>query len=315
MTSTTSERRVAAFRRFSRFYTKQVGALQEGLLDSPFPLTEARVIYGLGQQREASASELVDALSLDAGYLSRILRRFAERGLISRQRSKHDGRRWLVRLTPDGEDAFEALDVASRSEAEAVLRDLSPAEQARLIEAMRLIEELLASSKLPTRDQQASSPFTLRPPRPGDMGWVVQRHGALYAEEYGWDREFEALVAAIVADFAQNHNPERERCWIADFDGVPVGSVFLVDGDGDTAKLRLLLVKPEARGKGIGGRLVEACIAFARQADYRRLTLWTNSVLEAAKHLYQKAGFRLVRKEPHHSFGQDLVGETWELDL
>jgi len=300
---------VEAVRRFNRFYTQQIGALHEGLLKSPFSLTEARVIYELAQHEETTATQLGQELGLDAGYLSRILRGFKKQGLIDKQPSATDGRQMMLRLTVQGQEAFALLNIRSRYEIEAMLNELAPAEQQRLVEAMQDIERLLNA-----RPEQRV-PYLLRPHQSGDMGWVVHRHGVLYAQEYGWDEQFEALVAEIVAHFIQNHDPKRERCWIAEKDGENVGSVFLVKGTDTVAKLRLLLVEPKARGLGIGSRLVNECIRFARQAGYQKLTLWTNSVLLAARHIYEKAGFYLVHQEPHHSFGHDLIGETWELEL
>jgi DNA-binding MarR family transcriptional regulator/GNAT superfamily N-acetyltransferase len=302
-------RRVAAVRRFNRFYTKRIGVLHEGLLQSPFPLTEARVLYELAEREGVTATELGRELGLDAGYLSRILRRFGERGLIRRTPSQADGRQHHLWLTERGRAEFAPLDQASRAEVGAMLAELSEAQQEGLLEAMGTLERLLGSRPLPER------PYVLRRHRPGDMGWVVHRHGVLYAEEYGWDERFEALVAGIVAQFVERYDPRRERCWIAERDGERLGSVFLVKESEEGAKLRLLLVEPRARGLGIGTRLVQECEAFARQAGYRTIRLWTNSVLHAARHVYEKAGYRLLHEEPHHSFGHDLVGETWELQL
>ncbi|MFO7170608.1 MAG: helix-turn-helix domain-containing GNAT family N-acetyltransferase [Chloroflexota bacterium] len=302
------QRRIEAVRRFNRFYTRQIGALRAGLLGSPFSLTEARVLYELAHRREPTASELGRDLGLDAGYLSRILRGFAKKGLIERRPSPFDGRQSLLALTEAGREAFAILNARSREEVAAQLAPLSDADQQRLTEAMGTIERLLGGTA-------AGAPFILRSHRPGDMGWVVQRHGELYAEEYGWNEQFEALVASVVASFIQNFDPQRERCWIAERDGARVGSVFLVKKTDEVAQLRLLLVEPCARGLGIGRRLVEECERFARQAGYRKIRLWTNSVLEAARHIYQTSGYRLVESEPHHSFGHDLVGEYWELDL
>jgi DNA-binding MarR family transcriptional regulator/GNAT superfamily N-acetyltransferase len=299
---------VQGVRRFSRFYTRQIGLLQEGLLGSPFSLTEARVIWELAHREAASASELAADLGLDAGYLSRMLRSFEAKGLIARQRSASDGRRSLISLTGEGRRAFARLDSSSSAQITSLLRRLAPSEQDLLVRAMGTIEGLLGPAA-------PSAGYVLRPPRPGDMGWVVHRHGALYAAEYGWDERFEALVAKIVADFVQHHDPGRERCWIAEQAGEPVGSVFLVRASDEVAKLRLLLVEPGARGCGLGTRLVNACVDFARAAGYRRITLWTNSVLLAARAIYQRTGFHLVAEEPHHSFGFDLIGETWELEL
>ena len=309
MLGTDIDRRVAAVRRFNRFYTQRIGVLQDGLLSSSFSLTEARVLYELAHREQPTASELGKDLGLDAGYLSRVLRGFERRGLIERRPSKADGRQNLLSLTDAGRAAFAPLDERSHSEIGAMLRPLPAPGQRRLIEAMGAIERLLGAPPEP------AAPYLLRPHRPGDLGWIVHRHGVLYAQEYGFDERFEALVAKVAAQFLQSFDARRERCWIAERAGEIVGSVLLVRASDEVAKLRLLLVEPEARGLGIGARLVEECERFARQAGYQKITLWTNSVLDAARRIYEKAGYRLVREEPHHSFGQDLVGETWELDL
>jgi DNA-binding MarR family transcriptional regulator/GNAT superfamily N-acetyltransferase len=301
--------RVEAVRRFNRFYTKQIGALHEGLLQSPFSLTEVRVLYELAHRENITASELAKDLGLDAGYLSRILRRFEYCGFLDRTPSQTDGRRSHLRLTQQGQDAFAPLDQRSHDEVAAMLGKLSATKQNRLLDAIRTMEEVLAPQP------GEKPPYLLRSHQPGDMGWIIHRHGVLYAQEYGWDEQFEALVAEIAAKFIQNFDPKRERCWIAERDGEIVGSVFLVKQSDEVAKLRLLLVEPTARGLGIGTRLVGECIRFARQVGYTTITLWTNDVLRAARHIYEKAGFRLVREEPHHSFGHDLVGQTWELTL
>jgi DNA-binding MarR family transcriptional regulator/N-acetylglutamate synthase-like GNAT family acetyltransferase len=301
--------RIEAVRRFNRFYTKKIGVLHEGLLRSPFPLTEARLIYELAQHEQTTATELCNELGLDAGYLSRLLRSFKKRGLIHKQPSEMDGRQNFVSLTERGQEAFAMLNGRSRSEIGATLRNFSTAEQNRLVEAMHTIEGLLGAQP------ERKVPYLLRPHQPGDMGWVVHRHGVLYAEEYGWDEQFEALVAAIVAKFVKHYNPKQERCWIAEMDGEIVGSVFLVKKTKTVAQLRLLLVEPKVRNLGIGTRLVTECLRFARQVGYRKIVLWTNSVLIAARTIYEAAGFHLVHEEPHHSFGHDLIGQTWELEL
>jgi DNA-binding MarR family transcriptional regulator/GNAT superfamily N-acetyltransferase len=301
--------RIEAVRRFNRFYTKQIGVLHEGLLRSPFSLTEARVIYELAHHEKTTATELSIELGVDAGYLSRILLGFKKHGLIHKKRSKTDGRQTVLRLTDEGQDAFAMLNSRSRNEIGTMLGQLSPADENRLINAMHTIERLLGAQR------EHKAPYLLRPHQPGDMGWVVHRHGVLYAEEYGWDEHFEALVAKIVGKFIERYDPRRERCWIAEMDGEIVGSVFLVKKSKTVARLRLLIVEPKARGLGIGTRLVNECLGFAQRAGYRKITLWTNDVLHAARCIYEKTGFRLVHKEPHHSFGHDLVGETWELAL
>jgi DNA-binding MarR family transcriptional regulator/N-acetylglutamate synthase-like GNAT family acetyltransferase len=303
------DRRVGDVRHFNRFWTRQIGVLREEYLESPFSLTEVRVLYELAHGEETTASELGEELGLDAGYLSRILRGFEKHGLIHRRPSEADGRRRLLRLTDRGREAFAPLDARSRSEIGAMLGGMSITGQERLVGAMRAIERLLSARPEPV------VPYVLRPHQPGDMGWVVHRHGVLYAREYGWDERFEALVAEIVAKFIQQYDPSVERCWIAERDGEIVGCVFLVRASQEIAKLRLLLVEPEARGLGIGSRLVEECIRFARQAGYLKITLWTNDVLNSARRIYEGMGFRLVHEKPHHSFGHDLVGQTWELML
>ena len=303
-----SRERVEAVRRFNRFYTRQIGVLQERLLRSTFSLTEARVLYELAHRDQPTATELGRELGLDTGYLSRILRSFRKRRLIKREVSESDARQNLVSLTERGTEAFRTLNARSSEEIATLLQDLPVMRQNRLINAMRTIEELLGGK--PERTS-----YLLRPHQPGDMGWIVHRHGVLYAQEYGWDEQFEALVAGIVAEFIQRFDPKRERCWIAEQDGDIVGSVFVVNQSMKVARLRLLLVEPKARGQGLGGRLVSECLRFARQVGYRKVTLWTNNVLHAARHLYESAGFRLVHQEPHHSFGHDLIAETWELKL
>ncbi len=298
---------VEAVRRFNRFWTRRIGVLAEGYLESEFSLTEARVLYELAQREETTASEVVRALELDAGYLSRILRGFEDRALISRRRAPEDGRRSLLQLTELGRQAFAPLDARSREDIGAMLDGLSPEERDRVAGSMRAIERILGAVSAPS--------YVLRSHGPGDMGWVVHRHGVLYSREYGWDEQFEALVAKIVAKFIRQYDPEHERCWIAERDGEAVGSVFLVRHSGEEARLRLLLVEPSARGLGIGAQLVDECVAYARGVGYRRISLWTNDVLHAARHIYETAGFHLTAEEPHHSFGQDLVGQTWELNL
>jgi DNA-binding MarR family transcriptional regulator/GNAT superfamily N-acetyltransferase len=301
--------RVAAVRGFNRFYTQRIGVLSEGLLKSRFSLTEARVLYELAHRERPTATALRGDLGLDAGYLSRILRRFEQEGLLTRTPSKDDGRQSLLALTAKGRAAFAPLDARSRQEIGALINSLGQSEQARLVTAMTTIERLLGAPP------PNGAPYVLRPHQPGDMGWVVYRHGLLYAQEYGWDERFEALVAEIVAKFIADFDPKKEHCWIAERDGEIVGSVFLVKKSKTVARLRLLLVEPSARGLGLGSRLVEECLRFARQAGYRKITLWTNDILHAARHIYVKAGFRKVGSERHHSFGHHLVGETWELEL
>ena len=309
MVTETSEERIGVVRQFNRFFTRQIGVLREGLLHSPYTLTEARILFELGHRDHLTASDLCRELGLDPGYLSRILARLEQQGLLEKVRPDNDGRQRLLQLTPQGSDAFALLDQRSRDEVAEMLNDLSDEEQQRLLKAMQTIESVL------TKGLKYSDPFFLRSHQPGDMGWVIHRHGVLYAQEYGWDEHFEALVAQIVADFINNYKPERERCWIAEMDGEIIGSVFVVQSSETVAKLRLLLVEPKARGLGLGTRLVEECIRFARRRGYQKLMLWTNSILVEARHIYQKTGFKLVAEEAHHSFGHDLIGETWELNL
>jgi DNA-binding MarR family transcriptional regulator/N-acetylglutamate synthase-like GNAT family acetyltransferase len=301
--------RVESVRRFNRFYTKQIGVLSEHVLKTQFSLAEARVIYELAQREKATATEMGAELGLDAGYLSRLLAAFKKKGLISRKPSETDGRQSVIWLTEKGRKAFAELNAHSRNEIEALLGRLSPADRDRLIGAMRVIEELLGAQP------EQKVPYIIRQHRPGDMGWVTHRHGVIYNEEYGWDEEFEALVGEIAAKFIRNYDPKRERCWIAERGGEVAGCVFLVKKSKTVAQLRLLLVEPSARGMGIGKRLVDECVRFARQTGYKKITLWTNSVLHAARHIYEEAGFRLVKEGPHHSFGHDLVEQSWELKL
>jgi DNA-binding MarR family transcriptional regulator/GNAT superfamily N-acetyltransferase len=301
---------VAAVRRFNRFYTRQMGLLEEGLLQSPFSLTEARVLYEIAHRTTPTASAIGQELGLDPGYLSRTLQRLRKAGLVSATTPPGDRRRRLLALTPRGRRTFGALDARSSRAVAVQLGRLSPAARRRLLESMRRVEAVLS-----TPGEAEAPRVALRPPAPGDLGWVVQRHGELYAAEYGWNEEFEVLVAGIVAEFAARCDPRRERAWIAELDGVRAGSVFLVRQSEEVAKLRLLLVEPWARGHGLGHALVQACIGFARDAGYRAVTLWTNSVLGAARRIYQQAGFRLVGSEQHRSYGHDLTSETWELSL
>ena len=301
---------IQTVRRFNRFYTRQIGVLQDHLLASPYSLTEVRMLYELAHRERPTASDLCRELGLDAGYLSRILRTFEKRGLIQKRPSAADARQIELTLTAAGRKTFAALDHQSSREVEKMLRALPAPGRENTIEAMRRIEQTLLPHQPP------KIPYILRPPQPGDLGWVVQRHGVLYAREYGYDERFEALVARIVAEFVENLDAKRERCWIAEREGEPVGTVFLVRKSDTVAKLRLLLVEPAARGLGIGKRLVEECVRFARQAHYRKMVLWTQSELKAARAIYKKTGFRLVEQKPHNSWNRgDLVSEVWELKL
>ena len=301
--------RIASVRHFNRFYTQKIGVLDESLLQSPFSLTEARVLYELAHRSWPTASEIACELRLDPGYLSRMLRGFRRRGLIDGQPANVDGRRRHLSLTEAGWAAFAPLDARSREEIGGVIGNLADTAQARLVGAMQTIEKLLTPAAAP------AEPFALRPRRPGDMGWIVARHGALYAQEYGWNQQFEAMVAAIVAAFLANLDVEREGCWIAERGSGPVGSVALVRETESIARLRLLLVEPPARGFGLGRRLVAECLGFARQADYRKIVLSTFNVLVAARRIYEAAGFQLTHEAPQRRFGHDLVEETWELTL
>jgi DNA-binding MarR family transcriptional regulator/GNAT superfamily N-acetyltransferase len=303
------ERQIAAVRSFSRFYTRKLGIIEPKLLDSPWTLQEARIIYEIAERKTCTATDLSFALSLDAGFLSRTLRDLQERQIVARTPSKADRRATELTLTPKGRSAFGELDARSRDVVATLLGRLDDRDRAAVVNAMATIEQTLE----PPANAPAS--FLLRSHRPGDIGWVVSRHGALYAQEFGWDISFEALVAEITAQFVKSYDLSREHCWIAEIGGEPVGSIFLVKASDEVAKLRLLLVEKKARGLGIGRALTEQCIRFARDAGYKSITLWTQSILVAARGIYQSAGFRLVQEEKHHSFGVDLVGETWELEL
>jgi DNA-binding MarR family transcriptional regulator/GNAT superfamily N-acetyltransferase len=300
--------RVATVRSFNRFYTSVIGLLSEGLLETPYTLTEARVMFELAQSDATEVPVLRQTLGLDAGYLSRVLGRLETRGLLKREQAKTDARRQRVRLTAGGRRAFRTLDRRSATEVAELLDKLTDEEQRDLVSAMAAIQKLLEGPRLPHA-------LVLRPPHSGDFGWVVHRHGVNYAQEYGWDETFEALVARIVADFADARDPRREAAWIAELDGDTVGCVFCVKKEESVAQLRLLLVEPRARGKGVGTRLCDQCVRFARSAGYKRLMLWTNDVLEDARRIYERAGFELVEEERHRSFGHDLVGQNWWLTL
>jgi DNA-binding MarR family transcriptional regulator/ribosomal protein S18 acetylase RimI-like enzyme len=306
------EARIAAVRRFSRFYTRQLGLLQESLVHTRFSLSEARVLYELAHRDSVTASELATDLDLDHGYLSRILRRFAEDGLLAKKRAPDDARQSLITITAKGRKAFAPLNKGSHDQVAAMLQQLSSADQSRVVGAMNTVETLLGAS---SQSSPSVPAIILRTHQPGDMGWVTSAHGALYAQEYGWNIEFEALVAKITAEFIENFDAKRERCWIAELDGERVGSVFVVRKNDDIAKLRLLIIDPRARGLKLGRRLVEECLRFAKAAGYSSMTLWTQSNLTAARAIYQRAGFTLTAQEPHHSFGADLIGETWDINL
>ena len=308
MAGVTGER-IAAVRQFNRFYTRRIGVLHEGLLASPYSLAEVRVLYELAHRKGVTARDLGRDLDLDAGYLSRILHGFVARGFVRRESAASDARQRPLVLTAEGRRAFAPLDRRSQKDVAAMLAPLPEGAQARLTGAMQAIEHILAPPPA------APEPFVLRTHRPGDMGWVVQAHGELYFREYGWDERFEALVAHIAAEFIEKLDVRRERCWIAERDGERVGSVFLVRKSATVAKLRLLIVDPKARGLGLGKTLVAECIRFARECGYRKITLWTQQNLVAARRIYEAAGFKLAAREPHAMFGVPLVGETWELSL
>jgi DNA-binding MarR family transcriptional regulator/predicted GNAT family acetyltransferase len=301
--------RVAALRAFTRSYTALLGVLDEGLLHSPYSVTEARVIFELAQRELTHVADLRRDLGIDAGYMSRITARLEADGLVRRERSQADARRQVLRLTEQGRVVFGMLDARAAEQATQLLAGMPDPVQRRVVAAMDTIRAAFADG--------ATSPSTvvLRAPEPGDLGWVVARHGVLYAAEYGWDETFEGLVARIVGDFAADHDPRREAAWVAEIDGEPVGCVFCVAADEATAQLRLLLVEPTARGRGVGRRLVDECVRFARRTDYRSIVLWTNDVLVSARRIYEAAGFALADEDPHHSFGHDLVGQHWSLEL
>jgi DNA-binding MarR family transcriptional regulator/GNAT superfamily N-acetyltransferase len=302
---------VALFRRFNRMYTRFLGTLNEGLLNSPYSLAEARVLYELATRDAPKAREIAEELGIDAGYLSRLLGKFGRDGLLKRKTSERDGRYAELTLTAQGRSAFKKLNALSEEQAQTVLEDLAPSARMQLIDCMRTMEGILSKT------DRRRLPYVLRPHRVGDMGWIVYREGVGYAEQYGWDESFEALVARIVDQFVTNFDPGRERCWIAEIDGQSVGHIFLVKHpeEPDTAKLRLLFVEPSARGMGLGDALVKECVRFARTAGYKKVVLWTQSILVGAHRIYERAGFRLVNEAPHRSFGKDLVGQTWELML
>ena len=300
---------IETIRQFNRFYTRQIGVLDEGLLKSPYSLTEVRVLYELAHRKQPTAKSLCSDLGLDAGYLSRILTNFEKRGLLEKRPSESDGRKNLLSLTAEGRKVLAPLEARSQQEVAGMLAKLPVSQQSQLLKAMLSIQTLLSP------ESKTRTPYVLRSHRPGDMGWVVHRHGVLYSQEYGYDERFEALVAEIVAEFIQNLDPKRERCWIAERGEEIVGSIFLVKKSRTVAKLRLLLVEPSARGLGLGKRLVDECIRFGRAVGYKKIVLWTQSELRAARHLYEMAGFQLIEEKPHQSWGQNLTAEIWELKL
>jgi len=304
---------IGAARRFNRFYTRQIGVLRRNFLGSSYSLAEARVLYEIARGNSPTATDIGRALDLDAGYLSRVLRAFEKRGLIRRTTSPHDARQSYLALTPRGRQAYAPLDERSQRDVGAMLGKLSPADQLRLIAAMATIQTLLGEP--PNAAAAPGRTYSLRAPRPGDFGWIVERHAELYAQEYGWVEPFEGVCAQIVADFANKNDPQRERCWIAEIDGDNVGCVFLVADQATVARIRLLIVDPKARGLKLGARLVDECVRFARRAGYKKITLWTHSVLTAARHIYQQAGFTLTSSEERVSFGKPVVSEYWDLEL
>ena len=308
--SASLEHQIAAVRGFNRFYTRRLGIIEPKYLHSDWSLQEARIIYEIAQRRTCTATDLVRNLGLDPGYVSRTLKALQRRQIVARKPSKDDRRATELTLTTRGRKAFAELDQRSRDDIATILDKLGERERAALVDAMATIEQTLqpAASKRPVA-------YRLRAHRPGDIGWVISRHGAIYAREFGWDVSFEALVAEIGAQFLRDYDPARERCWIAEVDGQPVGSIFLVKASNEVAKIRLLLVEDTARGLGIGRALVDECIRFAKEAGYSSITLWTQSILLAARGIYQRAGFMRVEEEKHHSFGVDLVGENWEMKL
>jgi DNA-binding MarR family transcriptional regulator/N-acetylglutamate synthase-like GNAT family acetyltransferase len=301
--------RIAAVRRFNRFYTQHLGVLQDGWLQSPFTLAEARVLYELHQRGSTTATDIARALGLDAGYLSRILRRFHKLGLIRKTVSPGDARQSVLSLTARGQKAYAPLEARTKREVGAMLGRLHPPQQERLVSALRTVETMIAPAP------RAQNEIILRQPKPGDLGWAVARHAELYAQEYDWGENFEGICAQIVADFVSKHDPKRERCWIAEMDDQNVGCVFLVKDTETIARLRLLLVDPAARGRGLGTKLTDECVRFARACSYQGITLWTHSVLTAARHVYEQAGFRLSSSEKRKSFGQDVVSEYWDMKL
>jgi len=309
MRTRSADPHISAVREFNRFYTQKIGVLRGGLLDSDYTLTEVRVLYEIAHRQRPLASDLVRDLALDAGYLSRILAKFARRGWLKRERSGDDARKAHLHLTAKGKTIFQSLDVRARDEIGELLAPLPPEKQLQLQGHLQNVQSLLGAQPAANRE------LVLREHRPGDMGWIVQKHGALYAQEYGWNGEFEALVAEICAKFLREADPSGERCWIAERDGLPVGCIMLVRHSRTVAKLRLLLVDPSQRGMGVGNALVEGCLTFAREAGYRKVTLWTQSILVAARKLYEAHGFHKVRSQAHESFGAKLVAETWDLTL
>lgn len=301
---------IEAVRRFNRFYTQRMGVLDHHFLESEFSLTDVRVLYELAARKQATATQLVDALGIDPGYLSRILRQFEQRGLVRRRRASGDGRRRQVTLTARGTRLFAQLDARQRTTVERLLEPIPVPRRKRVVAQLESLQRVMSAGH-----RLATNAVTLRSHRPGDIGWITHRQAILYWQEYGWDARYEALIARIMADFLEEHDPKRERCWVAERNGEIVGSIFCVRQSDVVAKLRLLYVEPSERGSGLGTRLVRECVAFARSAGYRSMTLWTNSVLTAARRIYEREGFSLSSEKPHSGFGKRLIGQTWEFDL
>ncbi len=308
-TSANTRHQIESVREFNRFYTRLIGVLNRGYLDSPFSLAEGRVLMEVYYRHQTTASAIIQALGIDAGYLSRILRGFERRGLLAKGAVAADGRQRPLTLSPAGRKAFEALETRQRDVLADILKPVASHHRTQLIGSMHRIERILDA---PAENR---TPYTIRSLRPGDIGWITHRQGIIYYEEYGWDERFEALCAEILAQFVQNFDAKQERAWIAERDGEIVGSIFCVRKSATIAQLRLLYVEPTTRGLGIGTRLVDECVEFARRVGYRKMMLWTNSVLDSARRIYERKGFRLLKEERHHSFGKDLVGQNWELDL
>ncbi|SHF41433.1 transcriptional regulator, MarR family with acetyltransferase activity [Seinonella peptonophila] len=309
MSISTLEERIHIIRHFNRFITKQIGVLNEGLLQTTFTLTEARLIFELANHQEITSSELIEWLGLDRGYLSRLIKSLESNGIVTKTQSKVDGRHRLLKLTSEGLEAAKRLNQRSQNEIIEMLSHISEEDQERLCSAMKTIENIMK------QDQKKSEVFILRSHEPGDIGWITYRHACLYAREYGWNEHFEAMVAEILAKFVKNFNPEKEKCWIAEMDNKNVGSILVTQENEEIARLRMLLVEPKARGLGLGTRLVSESIRFAKKRDYKKLVLWTNNVLLSARNIYKSLGFQCVDKKEHQNFGPQLIGETWELSL
>lgn len=312
MLTTFAHDRIAKVRSFNRFFTRHIGVLREGLLQTEFTLTELRVLYELAHYGDQQPVVLCRQLGLDRGYLSRIVSKFESAGMVSKISSTIDGRAKLLQLTAYGRTIYEPLDRRSCEEVDDMLSCLDDTEQQRLLDAMNTIQTILDKNGA----MKFAEPFVLRTHRPGDMEWITCRHGELYSQQQGWNSSFEVLVGQICHAFERDYDPDLERCWIAEMGGERVGSIAVTrSGDNGIAKLRLLLVEEKARGSGLGSHLVDTCHHFARAAGYRKIRLWTTSQQEEARHIYRNKGYVLVAEEPAHAFGKDMVNETWELDL